>query len=198
MAAKKKPTKPAAKKKPAPKNAPAKKAAAKKAAAKSASRPAVKAAARKPSRRAPPRSKQRMAKRPAPRAKPKVAKPRVAKPALPEAPEALSLARTIAGVAVEKKAADVMIIDTRARAPSVGYDYVVLASGESDRQLAAIHEGVDELLKPKGKRAASVEASPDWVCVTWDDGVVAHLFTPDRRELMDLEGLWRDAPRVAL
>lgn len=195
MAAKKKPTKSAAKKKPAPKKAPARRPAAKKAGGRKAP---AKAATKRPARKAPPRSKQRTAKRPSPRAKPKVARPRAPRPAPPAAPEALALARTIAGVAVEKKATDVLIIDTRERAPSVGYDYVVLASGESDRQLAAIHEGVDELLKPRGKRASSVEASPDWVCVTWDDGVVAHLFTPDRRELMDLEGLWRDAPRVAL
>ena len=45
--------------------------------------------------------------------------------------------------------------------------------------------------------AAAVEASPDWVCVTYDVGVVAHFFTPDKRETMDLEGLWKDAPRVA-
>lgn len=91
-----------------------------------------------------------------------------------------------------------LIIDTRARSSSVGYDYVVLASGESDRQLSAIHEGVDALLKPQGKRASSVEASPDWVCVNYDEGVVAHFFTPDRRDQMDLEDMWKDAPRVSL
>ena len=36
--------------------------------------------------------------------------------------------------------------------------------------------------EPQGKRAASVEASPDWVCVNYDEGVVAHFFTPDRRD----------------
>lgn len=114
-----------------------------------------------------------------------------------EAPEALALARAIAKVATEKKAERVMIIDTRERSAAVGYDYVVLATGESDRQLSAIHEGVDDLLQPQGKKAAVVEASTDWVCVTYDEGVVAHFFTPDRREQMDLEDLWADAPRVA-
>ena len=104
-----------------------------------------------------------------------------------EAPEALALARDIARVAQEKKAEGVTLIDTRVRSSAVGYDYVVLATGESDRQLSAIQEGVDELLKPRGKRAATVEASADWVCVTYDEGVVAHFFTPDRRDQMDLE-----------
>ncbi|MEW5743118.1 MAG: ribosome silencing factor [Myxococcota bacterium] len=116
---------------------------------------------------------------------------------LKENPGALALARDIAQVALEKKALDVLIIDTRARGSSVGYDYIVLATGESDRQLSAISEGLKETLKPRGHRPTSVEASPDWVLVNYDD-VVAHFFTEDKRGLYDLEGLWSDAPRVAL
>lgn len=189
MAAKKKTPakkKPALKKKPAAKKAsPAKKTASK---SKAAKRPV------------------RTSKRPSPSRKlaaKKVAAKKAHKPARPkakvaEAPEALALAREIARVAQEKKAEGVTLIDTRVRSSAVGYDYVVLATGESDRQLSAIQEGVDELLEPRGKRAASVEASADWVCVTYNEGVVAHFFTPDRREQMDLEDLWRDAPRVSL
>ena len=140
-------------------------------------------------------------KRPSPRRKvaPKkgAAKAPKAKIVAHDAPEALALARSIAQVAAEKKAAHVVIIDVRVRSSAVGYDYIVLASGESDRQLSAIHEGVDELLKPQGKKAAVVEASSDWVCVTYDEGVMAHFFTPDRREQMDIEGIWSDEPRVS-
>ena len=143
----------------------------------------------------------RKSKRPAPKRKVVAPKSKVnkgPKVVLAEAPEALALARSIAAVALEKKAENVLIVDTRSRSEAVGYDYVVLASGESDRQLSAIHEGVDLLLKPQGKRAASVEASPDWMCVNYDEGVVAHFFTPDKRDIMDLEDLWKDAPRVSL
>ena len=115
----------------------------------------------------------------------------------PENPQALALARAIAHVAVEKKANDVLIIDTRARGSAVGYDYVVIASGESDRQLEAIATAVDQTLRPQGTRAASVEASADWVLANYHD-VVAHFFTPDTRGTYDLEGLWSDAPRVSL
>jgi len=165
---------------PAKKSASAKKSTGKKAAGSRTSRPVLKS------------------KRPAPRRKvaPKKTVNKGPKVAAAAAPEALALARTIAAVALEKKAENVVIVDTRQRSSQVGYDYVVLASGESDRQLSAIHEGVDALLKPQGKRASSVEASPDWVCVNYDVGVVAHFFTPDRRELMDLEDMWKDAPRV--
>lgn len=182
-----------AKKKPAAKKSPAKKVAPKKAAAR---KPAAKKSAGK---KAPARKAQRVARRPAlKRAAPKKKVVKAApKPKAPAAPEALALARDIARVATDKKAQDLLIIDTRERASAVGYDYLVIASGDSDRQLAAIQEGVDEVLKPRGKRAASVEASPDWLCVTYDDGVIAHFFTPDRREQMDLEGLWSTAPRIS-
>lgn len=183
MASKKKITKKSSPKKPAPKKKTAKKSSAKKSAA----------SARKPTKRV-----VRKTKRPAPKRKPvaaKVSKPR--RDSSAPAPEALALAKSIATVAHDKKAEQVLIIDTRARASSVGYDYVVLASGETDRQLSAIYEGVEDLLKPQGKRASSVEASPDWVCVSYDTGVVAHFFTPDKREQVDFEGLWKDAPRVS-
>ncbi|MGV3623959.1 MAG: ribosome silencing factor [Archangium sp.] len=194
-------TKPAAKAK-----APAKKTAAKKPVgkkvvkSKKSATGARKTATRKVAGKKTTSRTQRVARRPAvsrkPAPKKKVVKASGAQ--LPAAPEALALAKTIVGIANEKKAENVLVIDTRARASSVGYDYIVLASGDSDRQLAAIQEGVDALLKSQGKRVASVEASPDWVCANFDEGVVAHFFTPDRREQMDLEDLWKDAPRVAV
>ncbi len=200
MAAKKKTPakkKPALKKKPvaktARKAAPAKKSAARKPAGKKAAgkRPAGRTSKR------PSASRKIAAKKVAAKRAPKENRgPKQGKVA--EAPEALALARSIAKVAEEKKAEGVMIIDVRARSAAVGYDYVVLATGESDRQLSAIHEGVEDLLDPTGKKPAAVEASTDWVCVTYDEGVVAHFFTPDRRDQMDLEDLWKDAPRVSL
>lgn len=205
MAAKKKsPAKKSApKKKPAAKaKAPAKKPGAKKTVkSRKSATGARKTATRKVAGKKTTARTQRVARRPALKRKVAAPKKKVAKPAgpaLPAAPEALALAKAIVAVAHDKKAENVLVIDTRARSSSVGYDYVVLASGDSDRQLAAIQEGVDAHLKAQGKRAASVEASPDWVCANYDEGVVAHLFTPDRRELMDLEELWKDAPRVTV
>ncbi len=198
MAAKKKTP---AKKKPALKKKPAAKSSRKAAPSKSSGKSSgKKSTGKKPASKA--RGKRpaaRTSKRPSPSRKisARKAAPRAPKAKVAEAPEALALARSIASVATEKKAEQVMIIDVRVHSAAVGYDYVVLATGESDRQLSAIHEGVDDLLKPQGKKASIVEASADWVCVTYDEGVVAHFFTPDRRELMDLEGLWSDAPRVS-
>lgn len=183
-----------------------KKTPAKKTAPKRATKPAKKSAAKKPAKggfrkasRPAPKTKKRVVrttKRPSARPKRPAAKKRPALK-LHDAPKALALARDIAKVAMEKKALDVLIIDTRARASSVGYDYIVLATGESDRQLGAIADALGETLKPQGHRASSVEPAPDWVLVNYDD-VVVHLFTPDKRGVYDLEGLWSDAPRVAL
>lgn len=185
MAAKKKTTRNRAepKKKPAAKKKPAKKPVA----------PARKAPAR--AKKAPAR-KARTAKRPP--AKRPVAKKKVA-PARRHVtnPEGLELAKAIATVANDKKATDVLVLDLSHKASSVGYDYLVLASGESDVQLDALKNGVEELLSLRKRRPSSVEPSPDWVCLNLDD-VVVHFFTPEKREMYDLEGLWSDAARVPL
>lgn len=200
MAAKKSARKPVAKsraaKKPSKPSKPAKVAPRRASMPKASSRSAAKAKVGTTKKPASPRP-QLKSRRPSLRPKrPAKALPK-AKSTLPENPEALALARTIAHVAAEKKATDVLIIDTRARGSAVGYDYVVIASGESERQLEAISGAVDEVLRPKGRKAASVEASADWVLANYHD-VVAHFFTPDTRGTYDLEGLWSDAPRVPL
>jgi len=163
-------------------------------------------------KKAPLKKKSPSGKKASPRAKAsKVARPRLIKrpPASPrprkkvvrrtipvlENKEGLALAQTIAKIALDKKALQVTILDVRQRASSVGYDYVVIASGDSDRQLWAISEAVREVVKPTGRRPSSVESSPDWVLLNYDD-VVAHLFTAEKRDIYDLEGLWTDAPRV--
>lgn len=192
MAAKKKTTrqraepkkKPVLKKKRSVKAAPAPK--------KKPAAPAKKkaAAAGKKRKVAPRTSKRPSAKRPA-------AKKKVTTPARrgPANPEGLELAKAVAAVAHDKKATDVLVLDLSHKAQSVGYDYLVVASGDSDVQLEALKNGVEDLLDQRRRRPSSVEKSPDWVCLNLDD-VVVHFFTPDKREMYDLEGLWSDAARV--
>ncbi|MDP1919076.1 MAG: ribosome silencing factor [Myxococcales bacterium] len=185
----------AAKKRPARKAAPSKEkkspARAKKPAGKTTRAPAGRKTASKPRT-----SKPRTSKRPSvgrPTAKKKVV---VQKRRIPN-PEGLELARAIAVVADDKKATDVLVLDLTHKSGAVGYDYLVLASGDSDVQLDALKNGVEDLLKARGRRPSSVEPSPDWVCLNLDD-VVVHFFTPDKREMYDLEGLWSDADRISL
>ncbi|MCA2979419.1 MAG: ribosome silencing factor [Myxococcaceae bacterium] len=192
MAAKKKTTRnrPEPKKKPTARRPAAKKAAKKPAAPKAG---AKRAAPKKPSRAAAPR-KARRAPVKRPPTKKRAAPKRAARVVNPEG---LELARAVAAVALDKKADDVVLLDLTHKAGAVGYDYLVIATGGSDAQLEALKSGVEALLEARGRRPSSVEPSPDWVCLNLDD-VVVHFFTPDKREMYDLEGLWSDAQRLPL
>lgn len=111
-------------------------------------------------------------------------------------PEAL--ADLVAGYALDKKAADVTILDLRGVA---GYtDFFVIASGGSDRQTKAIHDGVGEGLKKEhGLLPRRVEGVQEgrWILMDYLD-VVLHAFTPETREHYRLEQLWGDVPRRAV
>lgn len=122
-------------------------------------------------------------------------KPRAKGPA--ENKEALELARTIARTVSDKKASDVVVLDVRGMASYA--DYLVLASAESERQVAAMADAVSEVLKPRGVRPVSTEGreSGSWVLLDYAD-VVAHLFQTEARAFYDLEGLWADAKRVSV
>ena len=106
------------------------------------------------------------------------------------------LALKVAEAALDKKAARIEIIDVRGK---VDYtDYVVVMSGRSDRQVAAIARGIEEDLTHKyGSRCSGVEGLPqgNWVLLDFGD-VVAHIFHQDTRGYYDLEALWLDADRV--
>jgi ribosome-associated protein len=105
------------------------------------------------------------------------------------------LAEVIAGYALDKKATDVVALDLRDVA---GYtDYFVIASGGSDRQTKAIHDGIQEGLKKQhGVLPRRVEGLTEsrWILMDYLD-VVVHVFTPDTRDFYRLESLWGDVPR---
>ncbi len=145
--------------------------------------------------RAAPKRALRTAKRPSLKAKKpaRVSKVELA-PRSPN-PEALKLSQRVAHLALDKKALQVTIIDVTAKGEAVGYDYLVIATGESDAQLSAMADSIEDTLRAEGRKATSIERSPEWVLVNFDD-VVVHLFTPDARGSYDLEGLWSESPRV--
>jgi len=179
-AAKKATKRPAAKKKAAPKRA------------SPAAKGKVSSTKKKPTRVT------RKTKRPALRSKAK-AKPKKSsiKLVLPTNDEGLKLAKLVANSASDKKALNVVLLDVRSKGPEVGYDYVVVATGESDRQLEALADAARDAAKTMNRNATTVEAAPDWVLVNFDD-VMVHFFTPDKRETYDIEGIWSFAPRVGV
>jgi len=111
-----------------------------------------------------------------------------------EALEGAELAEAIAGFAADKKALEIVELDLRG---VLGYaDYFVICSGNSDRQVKAIHDGIHEGMKKEhGLLPRRVEGLPQahWVLMDYLD-VVVHVFTPETREFYRLEQLWGEAP----
>jgi ribosome-associated protein len=107
---------------------------------------------------------------------------------------AVELADEIARHALDKKARDVLVLDMRGL---VGYtDFFVLATGNTDRQVRAIHDAIlacakrDHRLVPR--RVEGVTRG-EWVLMDYLD-VVVHVFTPATRDFYSLEALWGEAP----
>lgn len=139
-----------------------------------------------------PKSARKSARKP-----PRKPQPRpVGAPVVPN-PKALALAQRICSLVTDKKALDVVLLDVRGKTSYA--DYFVIASGESERQVAAMADHVTEALKKAGDQAIGTEgqATGQWVLIDYGE-VVAHLFFTEVRAFYDLEGLWADAPREKL
>jgi ribosome-associated protein len=102
-----------------------------------------------------------------------------------------------ARVAADHKGRDVVVLDMRR--VSTLYDYFVLATGVSRRQIHNIAEEVDAALREAGDRRLGIEGyeSSRWVVQDYGD-VVVHVFDEEARAHYALEELWADAPRVEL
>lgn len=76
-------------------------------------------------------------------------------------------------------------------------DYLILCSGESERQVRAIADHVHHTLAAKQTPPLSVEgaATSQWILLDFGD-IVAHVFKADIRVHYGLERLWADAKRV--
>ena len=109
--------------------------------------------------------------------------------------EPLELARAIVEQIDEKMGVDILMLDLSE--VSLIADYFVIATGESDRQLRAIAEGVQQGLKEQGMQRLSIEGAPGSGWVLLDYGaVVVHLFSPNQRRHYNLEELWSSARTV--
>ncbi|EPX64920.1 Iojap protein [Cystobacter fuscus DSM 2262] len=159
-----------------------------------------KSATKTPAARKKTAAKKTTAKKLAVRKKPSVRKkkapaPAAAAPAILENPRAHALARKIANLLSDKKAVDIVILDVRGMTSYA--DYVVVASGESDRQVSSMAEHVLVKLKEsEGLRPVGHEGmdTGQWVLLDFGE-VVAHIFYSEMRAHYDLEGIWADARR---
>lgn len=108
---------------------------------------------------------------------------------------AIARAALAARVAFDHKARDITVLDMRAITPL--YDFFVIATGNSRRQIHTLAEEVDAALHAAGDRRLGIEGyeSSKWVVQDYGD-IVVHLFDAATREYYNLEDLWADAPRV--
>ena len=89
----------------------------------------------------------------------------------------------------DDKAEDVVAIDLRGRSDMA--DHMVIASGRSSRQVAAISEKMMDRLKQEFGIHCKVEGKDqgDWVLIDTGD-VIVHVFRPEVREFYQLEKMW--------
>jgi ribosome-associated protein len=92
----------------------------------------------------------------------------------------------------DDKAEDVVSIGLRGRSEMA--DYMVICSGRSSRQVAAIAEKLVDRLKQDLGRSCKVEGKEvgDWVLIDAGD-VIVHVFRPEVREFYQLEKMWLPA-----
>lgn len=107
---------------------------------------------------------------------------------------ALAAART----ASENRGTSIVVLDMRNLTPI--FDYFVIVTGASRRQLHAISEEIDHTLEDdlKDKRMG-IEGYDDSRWIVLDYGtVVVHIFDEDTRTFYSLEALWGDAEKLDL
>lgn len=130
-------------------------------------------------------------------AKPKAAKktaekskPVKSKPSIPAA--VLKLHQLILKSLDDDKAEEIVSIDLAGKSSIA--DFLVIASGRSSRQVAAIAEHlVDRIARETGKKVrAEGKAVGDWVLIDTGD-IVVHIFRPDVRSFYNLEKMWGGA-----
>lgn len=103
------------------------------------------------------------------------------------------LAKKTAQFALIKKAADVVILDLHGLTSMA--DFFVVCSGDSDTQVRAIADAVEEEMAVIGDRVWHKEGYREgqWILLDFVD-VVVHVFHKDTRSFYNLEKLWGDAP----
>lgn len=109
-------------------------------------------------------------------------------------PSSIAIATILASLD-DSKAENIVSIDIRGKS-SLG-DYMVVASGRSNRHVAAVSDHILKALKEAGLSRARVEGMPgaDWVLIDAGD-VIVHVFRPEVREFYNIEKMWQ-TPHLA-
>ena len=106
---------------------------------------------------------------------------------------AQSLAAAAVDAFVDKKGRDIAVMDLRGISGVA--DYFVICTGDSDVQIKALADAVQESIRKNMKERPWHTEGYDhlqWVLLDYVD-VVAHVFAGERRSFYDLERLWGDS-----
>jgi ribosome-associated protein len=110
----------------------------------------------------------------------------------------LKLALAAARTAAENGGRHITLLDMSGQ--TALFDYFLIVTGHSRRQLHAISEEIDHTLEVKmNDRRMSIDGYDQSRWIVLDYGtVVIHLFDPETRAYYSLESLWADARKVDL
>ncbi|MDX2480371.1 MAG: ribosome silencing factor [Desulfuromusa sp.] len=112
--------------------------------------------------------------------------------------QAIETALLAVDFALDKKAMNLKLFDVRELSSLT--DYLLLASGRSDRQVQAIAENIRTEFKHQHDLVPLAIEGMDkgrWVLLDYGE-IMVHVFQQPVREFYDLEGLWSEAPEVEL
>ena len=114
-------------------------------------------------------------------------------------PSSEKLCKAVVKGMQEKKAGEIVIMDLRKVKNAIA-DFFVICSGNSDKQLDAISDSIDEEVSKSVKENpwhTEGKNNKEWMLLDYIT-VVAHIFKKDKREFYALEKLWGDAEITAV
>ena len=107
--------------------------------------------------------------------------------------ESKELVEKIGELILGKKGYDIKVLDLRELTSFT--DYFIITSADSDTQVKAVADGIEDKLTEEGIKCLHKEGFTglNWVLLDYVD-VVVHVFLKDARTFYNLEKLWGDAP----
>ncbi len=108
---------------------------------------------------------------------------------------ALHRACLAARTAADNKGRDILVLDMRSCTPL--FDFFVISTGISRRQIHTLAEETDAALRADGDTRIGIEGyeASKWIVQDYGD-VMIHVFDPDTRDYYKLEELWADAKKI--
>jgi len=110
-------------------------------------------------------------------------------------PPPVDFARELVDVLTDRQAEDIVLLDmTRLQGFA---DYFIIATVDNIRLAGAVVDALRARLK-EAELTGGHEGNPEdgWLLITCGQGIIVHLFSPERRRFYDLEGLWSEASEI--